>query len=50
MGIMEGRTSAEIKYKYIHLYAPALLANWTIWPFAQVSDTSPVATLTTRYS
>ncbi|KAF8499453.1 hypothetical protein JB92DRAFT_2579013, partial [Gautieria morchelliformis] len=36
MGIMEGRTSQEIKQKYTELYASALLANWSIWPIAQL--------------
>ena len=38
MGIMEGRTSHEIKHKYTELYAPALLANWSVWPVAQVRN------------
>ncbi|KAF8592062.1 hypothetical protein K439DRAFT_1401622 [Ramaria rubella] len=36
MGVMEGRESSDIKQKYTDLFAPALLANWTVWPFAQM--------------
>lgn len=37
MGIMERRNFGQIKEKYNDLYKPALLANWKVWPAAQVS-------------
>jgi len=45
MGIMEGRTTKQIREKYGDMYLPALLANWKVWPLAQVSPfvTSPQA-------
>jgi protein Mpv17 len=46
MGVMEGRKGAEIKQKYTDLYAPAILANWTVWPFVQVSPYLPFANVT----
>jgi len=33
---MEGRTRHQIKQKYQDLYAPALIANWKVWPLAQL--------------
>jgi len=36
MGLMERRSVADIKQKYSDLYMTALLANWKIWPVAQV--------------
>ena len=34
---MEGRTRHQIQQKYQDLYAPALIANWKVWPLAQVN-------------
>ncbi|KAF9014952.1 hypothetical protein BDQ17DRAFT_1340232 [Cyathus striatus] len=36
MGLMEGRNGAQIKQKYTDLYPTALLANWRVWPAAQL--------------
>jgi protein Mpv17 len=36
MGVMEGRDSQHIRTKFSDIYQPALLANWKIWPAAQV--------------
>ncbi|KAF8527997.1 hypothetical protein BU17DRAFT_39234 [Hysterangium stoloniferum] len=36
MSVMEGRSTCEMKQKYTALFGPALLANWTVWPFAQM--------------
>ncbi|KLO20399.1 hypothetical protein SCHPADRAFT_923568 [Schizopora paradoxa] len=36
MGAMEGRSGAQISEKYADLYKPAILANWQVWPLAQV--------------
>jgi len=36
MGLMERRSKEEIKQKYTDLFIPALIANWTVWPFAQM--------------
>lgn len=36
MGVMEGRDGAHIRGKYKDLYRPALIANWKVWPAAQV--------------
>ncbi|KAJ2920413.1 hypothetical protein MD484_g65, partial [Candolleomyces efflorescens] len=37
MGMMEGRTRSQIKQKYKDLFGDAILANWKVWPLAQVS-------------
>jgi protein Mpv17 len=36
MGIMEGRDAKHIRARFEDIYSPALLANWKIWPAAQV--------------
>ncbi|OBZ79660.1 Protein SYM1 [Grifola frondosa] len=36
MGLMEGRDSMHIQTKYKDLYKPALIANWQVWPVAQL--------------
>ena len=36
MGVMEGRDSKHIRARFKDIYQPALLANWKIWPAAQV--------------
>jgi hypothetical protein len=36
MGWMEGRNLQGIKQKYSDMYAPALAANYKVWPAAQV--------------
>ncbi|KAI0803069.1 hypothetical protein BC629DRAFT_92946 [Irpex lacteus] len=36
MGIMEGRDKQHIKKKYSELYGPLLVANWKVWPLAQL--------------
>jgi len=36
MGIMEGRSPAQINQKFGDIYLPALSANWKIWPVAQL--------------
>ncbi|KAF5377466.1 hypothetical protein D9615_005178 [Tricholomella constricta] len=36
MGIMERRTLPQIKEKLADLYKPAVLANWKVWPIAQL--------------
>jgi len=36
MGLMERRSTDEINQKYKDLLMPALIANWTVWPFAQM--------------
>ena len=39
MGVMEGRDIKHIRGRFEDIYRPALLANWKIWPAAQVSLT-----------
>jgi len=39
MGVMEGRDIKHIRARFEDIYRPALLANWKIWPAAQVSST-----------
>lgn len=39
MGVMEGRDVKHIRARFEDIYRPALLANWKIWPVAQVSST-----------
>lgn len=36
MGIMEGRDRNHIKEKFKDLYAPLIMANWQVWPVAQL--------------
>ncbi|TFK23106.1 hypothetical protein FA15DRAFT_670838 [Coprinopsis marcescibilis] len=36
MGMMEGRTPRQIKEKYRDMYHEALVANWKVWPLAQL--------------
>ncbi|KAI0374398.1 hypothetical protein BV20DRAFT_935863 [Pilatotrama ljubarskyi] len=36
MGVMEGRDAKHIKQRYNDLYKPALIANWQVWPVAQL--------------
>ncbi|THH19716.1 hypothetical protein EW146_g1476 [Bondarzewia mesenterica] len=36
MGVMEGRDTEHIRGKYRDLFHPVLLANWKVWPAAQV--------------
>ena len=37
MGVMEGRDIKHIRGRFEDIYRPALLANWKVWPAAQVS-------------
>ena len=46
MGMMEGRDSRHIAQRYRDLYKPALLANWQVWPLAQVSYAFEMVSLT----
>ena len=39
MGVMEGRDVKHIRARFEDIYRPALLANWKVWPAAQVSLT-----------
>ncbi|EJT97946.1 hypothetical protein DACRYDRAFT_24860 [Dacryopinax primogenitus] len=36
MGVMEGKTLEQIKKKYKDMYWSALIANWQVWPAAQL--------------
>ena len=36
MGVMEGRTRKQIREKYKDMYADAIIANWKVWPLAQL--------------
>ncbi|EJF66498.1 hypothetical protein BD309DRAFT_894874 [Dichomitus squalens] len=36
MGLMEGRDAKHIQRRYRDMYKPALLANWEVWPVAQL--------------
>ena len=38
MSTMEGRNTAKIREKYSDMYIPVLLANWKVWPLAQVGS------------
>lgn len=40
MGIMEGRDAKHIRQRFSDLYKPAILANWQVWPLAQVRISS----------
>jgi hypothetical protein len=41
MGIMEGRSAPQIRQKFLDLFRPAILTNWSVWPFAQVGPCPP---------
>jgi len=36
MGLMEGRTNKQIATKYNLMFSSALVANWKVWPIAQL--------------
>ncbi|KAI0724326.1 hypothetical protein C8T65DRAFT_563362 [Cerioporus squamosus] len=36
MGVMEGRDAKHIGRRYKDMYKPALIANWQVWPVAQL--------------
>lgn len=36
MGLMEGRDVQHIRGKFKDLYGQAIVANWQVWPLAQV--------------
>jgi len=36
MGMMEARSPTQIRDKVTDLYGTALVANWKVWPMAQV--------------
>ncbi|KAF9243812.1 hypothetical protein BU15DRAFT_71931 [Melanogaster broomeanus] len=36
IGVMEGRTTNQIREKYADMYSTAILNNWKIWPVAQL--------------
>lgn len=36
MGFMEGSRTDQIQSKYKDMFTPALLANWQVWPLAQL--------------
>ncbi|KAI0757232.1 hypothetical protein C8Q80DRAFT_85520 [Daedaleopsis nitida] len=36
MGVMEGRDPKHIAQRYNDIYKPALIANWQVWPLAQL--------------
>lgn len=36
MGLMEGRPLEKIQEKYSDLFIPAIIANWKVWPAAQL--------------
>jgi len=36
IGIMEGRSPLQIRERFVDLYKTALVANWKIWPLAQM--------------
>ena len=40
MGIMEARSPRQIRDKFKDLYQTALIANWKVWPAAQVSSSN----------
>lgn len=44
MGLMEGRDAQHICGKFKDLYGQAIVANWQVWPLAQVC-TSQVASI-----
>lgn len=50
IGIMEGRSPLQIRERFVDLYKIALIANWKIWPLAQVYPRQPLAfTYITRH-
>ncbi|KAG8988934.1 hypothetical protein FRB94_000317 [Tulasnella sp. JGI-2019a] len=36
MGFMEGRSAKSVGIKYQDMFIPAMLANWKVWPAAQL--------------
>jgi len=36
MGLMEGRNATGVQQKYAEMYLPAIIANWKVWPVAQL--------------
>lgn len=36
MGLMEGRDAQHIRGKFKDLYGQAIIANWQVWPLAQL--------------
>ncbi|KAF8326227.1 uncharacterized protein EI90DRAFT_3031214 [Cantharellus anzutake] len=36
MGFMEGRNAAGVQKKFADMYKPAIIANWQVWPLAQL--------------
>lgn len=36
MGIMEARDGPHIRRKYADMFVPAIIANWQVWPLAQL--------------
>jgi len=36
MGVMEGRSNAQIQQKFRDLFAPTIITNWKVWPAAQL--------------
>jgi protein Mpv17 len=36
MGLMEGRSPRQVEERFQDLYGPLLLANWKVWPLAQL--------------
>ncbi|KZT61083.1 Mpv17/PMP22 [Calocera cornea HHB12733] len=36
MGVMEGKNVQQIRQKYKDMYWSALIANWQVWPAAQL--------------
>jgi len=36
MGLMEGRDVQHIRGKFKDLYGQVIIANWQVWPLAQV--------------
>ena len=47
MGLMEGRDTKHVQQRFSDMYKPALLANWQVWPLAQVCV--PLLVLSARY-
>ena len=38
MAVMEGRDLEHIRARFADIYQPVMLANWKVWPAAQVSQ------------
>ncbi|KAM5538246.1 hypothetical protein V8D89_008133 [Ganoderma adspersum] len=36
MGLMEGREMKQVQQRFSDMYRPVLLANWRVWPLAQL--------------